>query len=130
MTEPYSNENNLMAVFQAQHRFWAALKGKDRQAFEHLLADDFIARSPGQPNQNRVAFIDTLTSFPAQVLSVGSVNLEVHVWGTIAVVTGVQSAQTQLADGKGKEDRIAIPNIFEQQEGRWLLKLSYAISMD
>ena len=130
MTEPSSNENIQLDVYQVQQQFWAALQGKDKQAFVSLLAEDFIGRSPGQPNQDRTEFIDTLTGFPAQVLSVGSDNLEVHVWGTIAIVTGVQLAQIQLADGQVKENRIAITNVFQQQDGRWFLKLAHAVPLD
>ena len=125
-----SNKNLQLTVHHAQQQFWKALKDKDGQAFERILADDFVARSPGEPNQSRSEFIDTLTGFPARVRSVGSDNLEVHVLGTIAVVTGVQSAQIELADGQVKENRIAITNIFQDQEGRWLLKLAHAISLD
>ena len=130
MTQMHSDENTKLAISQAQEQFWAALQSKDRQAFERLLADDFIGRSPGQPNQDLTAFIDTLTRFPVQVRSVGSNNLEVNVFGTIAVVTGVQVAQLELANGQVKENRIAITNIFQQQDGHWLMKLAHAVSLD
>ncbi|HZM21967.1 MAG TPA: nuclear transport factor 2 family protein [Anaerolineales bacterium] len=121
---------NQQDVYEAQQQFWAALQSKNRKAFEHLLAEDFIGRSPGEPNQDRAAFIETLTGFPVQVRSVGSDNLEVHVFGTIAVLTGVQVAQLELANGQMKENRIAITNIFQQQNGRWLLKLAHAVALD
>lgn len=130
MIETTSNEDIQRTVLQAQQQFWSALKNKDRQAFERLLADDFIARSPGQPNQNRSEFIDTLVGFPARVQSIGSDNLEVHMWGEIAVITGVQSAQIEFADGQIKENRIAITNIFHGQQGHWILKFTHAISLD
>ena len=130
MTPTHSNENIQQELFRAQEQFWAALQRKDRKALERLLADDFIARSPGQSNQDRTAFIDTLTGFPVQVRSVGSDNLEVHVFGIAAVVTGVQVAQLELADGQVKENRIAITNVFQQQEGGWLMKLAHPISLD
>ena len=130
MTQTPSNENIQQELFRAQEQFWAALQSKDRKAFERLLADDFVGRSPGQSNQDRTAFIDTLTGFPVQVRSVGSDNLEVHVFGIVAVVTGVQVAQLELADGQVKENRIAITNVFQQQEGAWLMKLAHPISLD
>ena len=130
MTQTHSNENIQQELFSAQEEFWAALRNRDRKAFEHLLADDFIGRSPGQPNQDRTAFIDTLTGFQVQVRSVGSDNLEVHVFGTVAAVTAVQVAQLELANGQVKENRIAITNVFQQQNGRWLLKLAHAVSLD
>ena len=130
MTQARSNENIQQELFRAQEQFWAALQSKDRQALERLLAEDFIGRSPGQPNQDQTAFIHTLTSFPVQVRSVGSDNLEVHMFGIVAIVTGLQVAQLELANGEMKENRIAITNIFQQQEGRWLLKFAHAVPMD
>jgi ketosteroid isomerase-like protein len=130
MTPTHSNENIQQELFRAQEQFWAALQRKDRKALERLLADDFIGRSPGQSNQDRTAFIDTLTGFPVQVRSVGSDNLEVHVFGIVAVVTGVQVAQLERADGQVKENRIAITNVFQQQGGHWLLKFAHAVSLD
>ena len=125
MTQTQSDD-----VFQAQQQLWDALQNKDKSTFEHLLADDFISRSPGQPNQDGTAFIDTLTSFPAQVRSIGSENLEIRVWENIAVVTGVQSAQLEFADGQVKKNRIAITNVFQRHNGRWLLKFSHAVLLD
>src|SRR5690349_979037 len=119
-----------IAIRQAQQQFWIALQNKDRSAFEDLLAEDFVARSPWQPNQDRSAFIDTLTSFPAQVRSVGSDNLEVHVWREIAVVTGVQSAEVELPDGQVRANVIAISNVFQLQQDRWVLKLAHAVPLD
>ena len=130
MTQAHSNDNVQKEVIEAQEQFWTALQRKDRKAFESLLADDFIGRSPSQPNQDRTAFIDTLTGFPIRVRSIGSDNLEVHVFGIVAVVTGIQVAQLELANGQMKENRIAITNIFQQQDGHWLLKLAHAVSLD
>jgi ketosteroid isomerase-like protein len=129
MTET-SSTINQQDIYQVQQQFWSALQSKDKGALEHLLAEDFIGRSLGHPNQDRTAFIDTLTSFPVQVRSVGSDNLEVHIFGTIAVVTGLQVAQLEFADGQVKENRIAITNIFQQQNGRWLLKLAHPVTLD
>src|SRR5262245_13184545 len=126
----HPGETPHFAVRQVQEQFWAALKNKDRQAFEGLLADDFVSRSPGQPNQDRSAFIETLTGFPTQVRSVSSDTLEVHVWGEIAVVTGVQTAQLELANGQVRTNVIAITNVFQWQEDRWLMKLAHAVSLD
>jgi ketosteroid isomerase-like protein len=129
MTQTTSNDPEL-AVQQAQHEFWSALKSKDKAAFERILAEDFVGRSPGQANQDRTAFIATLTGFPGQVRSVGSENLEIHIWGNIAVVSGVQSAQVELPSGQLKTDRIAITIIFQEQQGHWVMKFAHAISLD
>jgi ketosteroid isomerase-like protein len=130
MTGTAHDKDRRLAVRQAQQQFWNALQNKDKQAFEHLIADDFIQSSPGQPNQDRTPFIDTLTSFPGRVRSIGSDDLEEHIWGEIAVVTGVQLAQIELANGQMMSNRIAITNIFQDQQGRWVLKLAHAVSLE
>jgi ketosteroid isomerase-like protein len=130
MTKTTNDKDRQLAVRQAQQQFWTALQNKDKQSFEYLVADDFIQRSPGQPNQDRTTFIDTLTSFPGRVRSVGSDDLEVHLWGEIAVVTGLQLAEIELANGQVMHNRIAITNIFQEQQGGWVLKLAHAVSLE
>jgi hypothetical protein len=116
-------------IIHVQHRFWAALQHKNRAEFEEILAPDFVSRSPAQANEDREAFINTLTSFPMKVLSVGSDNLEVHVFEDVAVISGVQTAQIELPDGKVVPNVIAITNILQQQGGKWLMKLAHAVEM-
>jgi ketosteroid isomerase-like protein len=117
-------------VKQTQEQFWMALQNKDRSVMASVLADDFLARSPGQPNQGRAEFIDSLTSFPAQVLSIRSDDLEIHIWGDVAVVTGVQSAEVKFANGQIKMNRIAITNVFQYQQERWIMRLSHAVALE
>jgi ketosteroid isomerase-like protein len=117
------------AVLEAQRQFWAALKRKDTQLFEQVLAEDFISRSPAQPNQARAAFIATLISFPAAVLSVDSTDLEIHVFGDLAVLTGVQLAQLQLPIGNLALNRVMVTNIFRKQQERWSMVLTHAVEL-
>lgn len=126
----FSKETAQNMVRQAQQSFWAALQKQDRAAFAGLLAEDFIARSPGQSNQGKDEFINSLIGFPVQVRSIGSDNLEVHVWGEIAVVTGVQISELALTDGRAKLNTIAVTNIFQYQQGRWLMTLAHAVALD
>jgi ketosteroid isomerase-like protein len=117
------------AVLEVQRQFWTALKRKDAQLFEQVLADDFISRSPGQPNQARAAFITTLTSFPASVLAVDSDNLEIHVFGDLAVLSGVQLAQLQLPNGSTVTNRMMITNIFRKHQESWSMVFTHAVEL-
>jgi Domain of unknown function (DUF4440) len=116
-------------VLEAQQLFWIALKTKDPQIFEDILAENFVLRSPGQPNQSRAEFIRTLTSFPASVTSVTCDNLDVHYYGEVAVVTGVQTAILQFRDSNAMRDVIAITNVFNYFGGEWLMVLSHAVEL-
>jgi ketosteroid isomerase-like protein len=117
------------AVLEAQRWFWTALKSKDAQLFKQVLADDFISRSPGQPNQTRADFITTLTSFPASVLTVGSDNLEIHVFGDLAVLTGVQLAELQLPNSNIVTNQVMVTNIFRKRHDQWLMVLTHAVEL-
>lgn len=116
-------------VIEAQEQFWAALKTKDAWAFERVLADHFVSRSPGAANQGRGEFIQTLIAFPATVLAVHCEDLEVHHFSDVAVLTGVQVADIHLPDGKSGENRIAITNIFQQIFGQWKMVLAHAVEL-
>ena len=124
-----THESDKQAALEVQSQFWKALQDKDQSAFERLLADDFIARFPEQANQTRAAFISTLIDFPGKVLTIGSADLEVHLFGDMAVVTGVQLAQVQLLNGQIISDRLAITNILQKHRSQWLLKLSHAVEL-
>ncbi|MEZ4672104.1 MAG: nuclear transport factor 2 family protein [Anaerolineae bacterium] len=116
-------------VLETQQLFWIALKTKDSQIFEEILADSFVLRSPGQPDQSRDEFIRTLTSFPAIVTSVTSDNLDIRYFGNMAVLSGVQTAHLQFHDNNSMVDVIAITNIFEFVADEWLMVLSHAVEL-
>jgi ketosteroid isomerase-like protein len=118
-----------LAVREVQHTFWQALKAKDRTLFESLLAEGFISRSPDQADQDRAAFIQTLTSFPITVADVGSDNLQVHVFGDAAVISGVQAARLQMPGGSSVTQRIAITNVLQRMGDTWLIVFSHAVEL-
>ena len=108
-----------------------ALRMKDREAWWEVLADDFFARSPGEPDRDKVAFIDVITAFPAEVISIGADNIDVRVWGDVAVLTCTQDSQIQLPGQRVRLNRIALTNVFrEGDDGRWLLQLTHAVALD
>ena len=108
-----------------------ALRTKDREAWSEVLAEDFLARSPGEPDRDKGAFIGVITSFPAEVISIGSDNIDVRVWGDIAVLTCTQDAQIQMPGDRVRLNRIALTNVFrEDEDGRWQLHLTHAVGLD
>jgi ketosteroid isomerase-like protein len=123
------SDDMRQAVLRAQNQFWTALENKDADLFEQILADDFVSRSPGQPNQTRAAFITTLTSFPASVLAVEADDLEIHIFGDLAVLTGVQVAQLRLPNGNAATNRLMITNIFRKRPDQWAMVLTHAVEL-
>jgi ketosteroid isomerase-like protein len=116
-------------ILEAQQRFWAALQARDGSELAFLLAENYSCISPGQPDQNRAEFIQTLTSFPFEVASVTCENLHVTMVGNIGVLTGVQIAQMRASDAEVFTDKIAITNIFNYLDDEWQMVLSHAVTL-
>jgi hypothetical protein len=138
ITIEHNKENFTMAYFtltpiesiiKVQQRFWTALQTQSAADFESILAENYRCVSPNETDQNRSEFIHTLVSMPLMVSSVTCDNLQVDVWGDIAVLTGVQVAHMSFKNGEGVVDKIAITNIFNRVDDDWRMVLSHAVSL-
>lgn len=108
---------------------WGAMRAKDPEAWVRVLADDFVLRTPGEEDRDRPAFVERMTSFPGEVVSIACHDLRADVFGTAVVVTGVQHAVLRMSNDARFEDFTMMTNVFEQREGRWVMVLSHALSL-
>jgi ketosteroid isomerase-like protein len=108
---------------------WGAMRAKDPEAWVRVLADDFVLRTPGEEDRDRPAFVERMTSFPGEVVSIACHDLRADVFGTAVVVTGVQHAVLRMSNDARSEDFTMMTNVFEQREGRWVMVLSHALSL-
>jgi ketosteroid isomerase-like protein len=108
---------------------WGAMRAKDPQAWMRVLADDFVLRTPGEEDRDRSAFIERMTSFPGDMVSIACHDLRADAFGTAVVVTGVQHAVLRMANDARFEDFTMMSNVFVSREGRWLMSLSHALSL-
>jgi len=117
-------ENEVLAV---QNQFWTAFTNKDRDLFEAILAPDFIALSPGEPDQSREELIEILTGLHGIAGEISGEGMRVHIYGDIAVLTGVQVAEITLpGGGSAIISRIMLTNVFRNEGGQWRIVLSHA----
>jgi hypothetical protein len=108
---------------------WGAMRAKDPETWVRVLADDFVLRTPGEEDRNRSAFVDRMTSFPGEVVSIACHDLRADVFGTAVVVTGVQHAVLRMSNDARFEDFTMMTNVFELREGRWVMVLAHALSL-
>jgi uncharacterized protein (TIGR02246 family) len=111
---------------RVQAAFWQALRTKDAALFATIIATDFVGRSPGEADQSREAFIATLTAFPVRVAEIGGEGIAVHVFGEMAVLTGVQVARLELPDGTARASRVMLSIVFCRRDRHWLMVLSHS----
>jgi len=59
------------------------------------------------------------------ILSIGSDDMKVNIYGDIAVLTGTQNSVVRL-HGKHETDRQVFTDVFRYRNKRWLLVLAYS----
>ena len=108
---------------------WDAMRAKEPQAWMHVLAEDFVSRTPGEEDRDRSVFVERMTSFPGEVVSIACHDLRADVFGTAVVVTGVQHTVLRMPNDARFEDFTMMTNVFEQRAGRWVMVLAHALSL-
>ncbi len=117
------------AILATQHQFWAALEMKSRTLFENVLAPDFVARSPGEPDRGRADFIKVMTSPQVTVSDLVEESFKTHIYGDLAVLTGVQVARVDMSNGVSRASRMMLTNVFRRHGDAWAMVLSHSVEL-
>ena len=116
-------------ILQIERDIMAAIKGKDTAALEPMLADEFVYRTHFGAEADKAAFLESITSFPVEIISLRGEELKVNVYGETAVLTGVQVAEARPPEGEAEESAVAFTDVFVRREGRWLMVLAYGVEL-
>jgi ketosteroid isomerase-like protein len=117
------------AILQIERDIMAAIKSKDANALEQMLADEFIYRTHFGAEADKRAFLESIASFPIEILSLRGEELKVNLFGETAVLTGVQRAEARPPDGEPEESAVAFTDVFVRRDGRWLMALAYGVEL-
>jgi len=115
-------------IVQIESEILSAIKRKDPDKLNQLLANDFVYRNPLEGDRSRAAFLAAVESLPVQILSVWSEDLKVAVFGDVAVASGTQKARTLNQDGEDELSASAFVDVFVKQEEEW--RLAWAQGVD
>jgi ketosteroid isomerase-like protein len=117
------------AILQLEREIMQAIKSKDATALEPMLADDFTYRTHFGAEATKPEFLQSIASFPVEILSLRGEELRVNVYGEIAILTGVQRAEARAPEGQPEESAVAFTDVFVRTDGRWLMVLAYGIEL-
>jgi ketosteroid isomerase-like protein len=117
------------AIRQIERDIMAAIKNKDAATLEPLLTDDFIYRTHFGAEAGKAEFLNSIASFPVEILDIRGEELKVNVYGETAVLTGVQLAKARAPEGEAEESAVAFTDVFVRLEGRWLMALAYGVEL-
>ena len=127
MSDP--TNNSAEAILQIEREIMAAIKSKDAATLGPMLADEFIYRTHFGAEADKAAFLESIASFPVEILSLRAEELKVNVYGETAVLTGVQLAEARPPEGEAEESAVAFTDIFVRRDGRWLMVLAYGVEL-
>jgi ketosteroid isomerase-like protein len=116
-------------ILQIERDIMSAIKSKDTAALEPLLADEFVYRTHFGAEADKAAFLESITSFPVEIISLRGEELKVNVYGDTAVLTGVQLAEARPPEGETEESAVAFTDVFVRRDGRWLMVLAYGVEL-
>ena len=128
MAEQRTHGHTAESILRLERETMDAIRAKDAQALEHVLAADFVYRAPGA-ELSRAEFLQNVASFPGRILSVEGSELRVNVYGDTAVLTGVQRSRVRTDDGVEHSSTVAFTDVFVKQDGRWRLALAYGVEL-
>ena len=122
-----AQSSDMEAVKAANQAFYAALSARDIGAMEKVWSKNADVRQVGPRSktfdigwpavkQNFERVFDFFTQ-----LSVEEENPEIKIYGSIALVSGVEKAQRKTKTGESQTAASFGTNIFEKQNGRWLM---------
>lgn len=126
--QPMKNES-ADEILEIERKLFAAIKKKDIEAIEKIVADDFVFRGPGQPEIGKSDFLKSVKSFPIEILDVWSDDMKVSIFGHVALLTGVQKARTRGKDGKAEISEGAFSDLFVRRGEKWLLVVAYNVEL-
>ncbi len=126
MNNPNRDEQE---IYEIERKIFSAIRAQDDETLATIVADDFVFRGPGQPEIGKSDFLQTIRSFPIDILDIWSDDMKVNFFGDIALLTGVQNARTRDTDGKEQLSAGAFSDVFAKRNGRWLLVLAYNVEL-
>jgi ketosteroid isomerase-like protein len=130
MTDSTNNATEAVeTILKIERDIMAAIKSKDASALAPLLAEDFIYRTHFGAEADKTEFLQSIASFPVEILSLRGEELRVNLYGDTGVLTGVQRAEARAPEGQAEESAVAFTDVFVRSEGRWLMVLAYGVEL-
>ena len=126
---PTSTDETTDQILEIERSIMSAIKAKDVTALASFLTDEFIYRTHFGAEADKDQFLQSIASFPVEVLSLRGEELRVDVFGEVAILTGVQRAEARLPDHAPEESAVAFTDVFVLREGRWLMALAYGVEL-
>jgi len=117
------------ALVDLEKQFFAAIREKDVDKLNGILADDFAYVVPGQPEMTRAQFLKHVRGLPDTIEWLGANEMRIRILGDVAVVTGVRNTKMRNDSGTLVSSDSAFADIFKKNGEEWELVLVHAMDL-
>ena len=118
-----------MALIELEKQFFAAVREKDSDKLNGILADDFTYAVPGRPEMTRTQFLKHVHALPDTIEWLGADDMHVKILGDVAVVTGVRNMKTRMENGTLISADTGFADVFRKTGDEWELVLVHALEL-
>ena len=129
LTPKHPTATTESAVIQLERELLAAIKEKNLQILNQLLAHDFVYRSPYTKDLAKNDFLDSIQTSNVEINKIWFGEMKVTVLDKTVLINGVQKAQLVDPDGQITVHQTAFSDVFVYRHGRWLLISSYGVEL-
>ncbi len=116
-------------ILQLERDVMNAIKTKDATTLANFVADDFVYRTHFGAESDKSEFLKSIASIPVEIISMRGDELNVSIYGDVAVLTGVQRAVARVPESQPEESAVAFTDVFVRRDGCWLMVLAYGVEL-
>jgi ketosteroid isomerase-like protein len=116
-------------LVELERQILEAIRERNTEKLDAILAPDFVYVSPRKRDLRRQEFLNQVKSSPQEIEWLGAEELKIHIYGEIAVITGVQNAKVRSEKTGLQSADSAFTDVFRRRQGRWELVLAFRADM-
>jgi ketosteroid isomerase-like protein len=124
-----SAPKGVQALVQLEKSILEAIREKDVDTLGGILAADFVYVSPRKRDMMKQEFLRHVKTFPHEIEWLGAEEMMIHMYGDIAVVTGVQDARIRSEKTGVQSEDTAFTDVFRKNNGEWQLVLAFGVDI-
>ncbi len=124
-----TNNETVEFILGLERDIMDAIRTKNTATLASMVSDDFVYRTNFGAAATKAEFLQGIASFPMEIVSIRGEELNVDVYGEIAILTGVQVAEARAPEGQPEESAVAFTDVFRKTDGRWLMVMAYGIEL-
>lgn len=117
------------ALIETEKEFFTAIREKNNDKLNGILADDFTYISGAQPEMKRAEFLKYVQGLPDTIEWLGADEMRVKTLGDIAIVTGIRNTKIRAENGTLVSSNASFADVFRRNGDEWELAFVHTVDL-